>query len=76
MWDRTQLRPIPRGVIVQLKQRDSEEFHVLGHAEDFVGWQVDQVQFLQFFWSRDVRREEGVEECFVVRPPPGVLSVV
>lgn len=34
---RGQLGPIPRGVVVQLEQRDREQLHVLRHREDLCG---------------------------------------
>ena len=70
MRNRTQLRPIPLGIIIQLEQRHSQEFHILRHAQNFPRGELDKVEFLAFSGSCDVRGEVGVHESFEVRAVP------
>jgi len=70
MRQRAQLRPVSCCVIVQLKQRHSQELHVFGHAEHLVSGELQHVQFLAFFRPRDMGGQERVHECLEVGAPP------
>ena len=59
MWDSRQLRTVAGGIIVEFEQRDCQEFHVLGDAENFCIAQYDQPShcLLDEAWTRTALRQ-------------------
>lgn len=70
MRNRAQLRTIALRIIVQLEQGHGQQFHILGHAEDFGFRELDEVELFALFGARDVGWEEGVHEGFEVGAVP------
>lgn len=70
MRNRTELRPIPLRIVVELEQRDSQKLHILRHAQDAALRQLKEVEFLALFGPRAVGRQVRVHEGFVVGAVP------
>lgn len=50
----------PDAIVIQLKEGDSQQFHVFRHGEDHPFGQGDHVELLALFWLGDVRGDIGV----------------
>ena len=70
MWNSRELWSVPLNIVVQLIQRHSQQLHILGYAQNFGLRQLDEIELLALFRSRDVAGNERVHEGLEVWAPP------